>query len=394
MKTLYLECTMGAAGDMLMAALVELHPNPDEFIDRLNNIGIPHVRAEKTQVVKCGIQGTGINVRIHGHGEEEHIHEHHHRGIAEINDIVSSLGVSDKIKKDIMAVYDIIARAESKAHGQAVELIHFHEIGAMDAVADIAGVCMLLDELAPDRIVASHIHVGCGQVRCAHGVLPVPAPATAHILEGVPTYGGAVQGELCTPTGAALIRYFAHEFVKENCMTVSKIGYGMGKRRYYNDSGDEILSSVRAMMGERDRDDEVAVLSCNIDDMTGEQLGFATELLTASGALETYTTSVYTKKNRPGILLTVVCKISDKERLTRLIFKHTSTIGIREQNVGRYVLNRTSEIVHTKYGDVSVKKSQGYGVSKTKPEYEDLKRIALENDMSIAEVISAIKDEL
>lgn len=402
MKTLYLECSMGAAGDMLMSALSELIPNPDEFIEKLNNIGIPDVKIERKIITKCGIKGTGIDVLIHGHSEEhihehhgenshehhrEHSHEHHHHtGMKEITDIVQKLNVSDKVRQDIMAVYNLIAEAESCAHGCKVEHIHFHEVGSMDAIADIAGVCMLIEEIQPDKIAVSHIHVGSGQVKCAHGILPVPAPATAHILQGVPTYGGKVSGELCTPTGAALLKHFADEFTDEYHITADKIGYGIGKRSFYDKDGAEILSSVRAAIGEDNMTDKIIMLSCNIDDMTGEQVGYAFEKLFETGALDVYTTPICMKKNRTGILLSVLCSEKGKNDVIKQIFKYTTTIGIRETAVNRHILDRREEIAHTKYGDVRVKKSSGFGVSKRKIEYDDLKEIADKNNISISDI--------
>ncbi|HIW57721.1 MAG TPA: nickel pincer cofactor biosynthesis protein LarC [Firmicutes bacterium] len=430
MRTLYFECNMGAAGDMLMSALLEICPDPDGFIERLNNIGIPDVKVVRRNVLKCGIQGTGVDVLIGGVEEDEHMYElshehdhnrnrnhdhnndhehnrdhshiherdhehghghehggHSHTGMDEIRGVINGLGISDKIKADVLAVYNLIAEAESRAHGRSVEQIHFHEVGAMDAVADITGVCMLIDELKPDRIVTSKIHVGFGRVRCAHGLLPVPAPATAYILRGVPTYGGAVEGELCTPTGAALLKYFTDEFADLGAMSVSKIGYGMGKRSFYTEGGVEILSAVRVMLGEsEDKTDNVIMLSCNIDDMTGERAGFAVERILAGGALDAYTAPIYMKKGRPGILLTVICDERTKDDMVRLIFKHTTTLGIRELRVGRYVLSRSEEIVKTEYGDVRVKKSFGYGVTKLKAEDDDLKRLAVENDLAITDI--------
>lgn len=438
MRTLYFECNMGAAGDMLMSALLEICPDPDGFIERLNNIGIPDVKVVRRNVLKCGIQGTGVDVLIGGVEEDEHMYElahkhsrdhdhnhsydhshehsherdhehehgnehghdhdhehghghehggHSHTGMDEIRGVINGLGISDKIKADVIAVYNLIAEAESRAHGRSVEQIHFHEVGAMDAVADITGVCMLIDELKPDRIVTSKIHVGFGRVRCAHGLLPVPAPATAYILRGVPTYGGAVEGELCTPTGAALLKYFTDEFADLGAMSVSKIGYGMGKRSFYTEGGVEILSAVRVMLGEsEDKTDNVIMLSCNIDDMTGERAGFAVERILAGGALDAYTAPIYMKKGRPGILLTVICDERTKDDMVRLIFKHTTTLGIRELRVGRYVLSRSEEIVKTEYGDVRVKKSSGYGVTKLKAEDDDLKRLAVENDLAITDI--------
>lgn len=403
MKKLYLDCGMGAAGDMLTAALLELHPDPDGFVERLNGIGIPGVEIRRNTLTRCGIRGAGMSVlvngveedEIHEHGhdhehehEHEHEHHHHHRhtGMDEINKIIDGLKVSDKVKSDIRAVYGLIAAAESEAHGRPVEEIHFHEVGSMDAVADIAAVSMLMEELAPDRVEASPVHVGSGMVRCAHGILPVPAPATAHILRGVPTYGGEVRGELCTPTGAALLRHFADEFAASSAISAEKIGYGFGKRQFFASDGTEILSAVRAMLGEDGARDEVVILSCNIDDMTGEELGFAAERLMAAGARDVFTAPVYMKKGRPGSLLTVICDSGTKNVLVRQIFRHTATVGIREQTARRYILDRTVEVRRTPDGDVRVKKSTGYGVRREKPEFEDLKRIALEKDKSIGEI--------
>lgn len=256
MKILYFDCNMGAAGDMLTAALTELHPDPDGFMERLNAAGIPDVKIERKQVVKCGIKGAGIDVFVHGIEEDEHMHErhrhHHHRGPAEIQSIIDGLRVSDKVKSDISAVYNLIAEAESHVHGCPAEEIHFHEVGAMDAVADITAVCMLIEELAPDKIIASPIHAGCGHVKCAHGILPVPAPAAAYLLRNVPIYGGEISGELCTPTGAALLKHFTCEFTAKYSLRIGKIGYGMGKRTFFRKDGTEILSAVRAVMGEAD----------------------------------------------------------------------------------------------------------------------------------------------
>lgn len=396
MKTLYLECNMGAAGDMLMSALLELHENPSDFIERLNNIGIPKVKVIRNGVTKCGILGTGVSVLVDGAEEDEHTHEHHHEhhghthhhsGMDDIRAVINGLAISDKVKEDAINVYTLIADTESHAHGRPVSEIHFHEVGTMDAVADIVGVCMLLDELKPDKIISSRVHVGSGHVHCAHGVLPVPAPATAHILRGVPTYSGEIDGELCTPTGAALLKYFAEEFTDENSMISEKIGYGMGKKHFYDKHGNEILSCVRAVLGEiEDKKDEIVMLSCNIDDMTGEQIGFASERIADECALDVFTEPIYMKKNRPAVLLNVVCKSSDKERMVKLIFKHTTTIGIREANMNRYVLDREMKNVSTPYGEVRIKQSAGYGVKRTKAEYEDLKKIALENDIAISDI--------
>ena len=360
MKTLYIECNMGAAGDMLMSALLELHPNAEEFLNRLNKLGIPNVTVSKTASVKCGITGTHIDVNVNGEHEDEHMHDHHdhhhdhhhhhhHTGMHEIEHIIEHFDIPEKVRTDILAVYHLIAEAESHAHGCEIEQIHFHEVGQMDAVADITGVCMLINELGVDKIIASPIHVGCGQVQCAHGILPVPAPATAYILKDIPIYGGNVQGELCTPTGAALLAHFADEFGNMPVMRVSKIGYGMGAKDF------ETANCVRVMLGETESEaQQVLELKCNIDDMTAEEIGYATEQLLKLGAVDVFTVPIGMKKNRPGTLLSCICKTSDKETMVNAIFRYTSTIGIRQNICERYILDRTENTVKTKYGDVRV----------------------------------------
>ena len=310
MKTLYLDCGMGAAGDMLTAALLDLLPDKESFIAELNSLGIPGVMFSNTITAKCGIRGSHITVKVNGveeaeqlrsyehehrclhehahehvphhHHEHEHDHEHlyayehvhdhehphshehahdgehmhHHSGMHEIGHVVETLPVSEKVKSDIMAVYALIADAESRAHGVPVSEIHFHEVGTMDAIADITAVCLLMERLAPEQVVVSPVHVGCGHVRCAHGILPVPAPATALLLRNVPIYGGRIQGELCTPTGAALLKYFAARFGEMPVMRVSDIGYGMGKKDFAE------ANCVRALIGNTEDSCIVAAAPC------------------------------------------------------------------------------------------------------------------------------------
>ena len=422
MKILYLDCSMGAAGDMLSAALVELLPDPQSFVDRLNALGIPGVEFIREKSVKCGIAGTHMSVLVNGMEEDEYQHDHHHEGhdhhhhddhdhhhegdhhhhegddhhhddhhhhhsgMHDIEDITAHLDIEEDVRCDIMAVYQLIAEAESHVHGVPVSGIHFHEVGTMDAVADITAVCMLMKELSADEVVVSPVHVGSGQVRCAHGILPVPAPATAYILRDVPIYSENIRAELCTPTGAALLKHFASRFGEMPFMKTEAIGYGMGKKDF------EAANCVRAMLGKApDKTDEMVELSCNVDDMTAEAAAFGMEELFRAGALEVYTVPVGMKKSRPGLLLRVMCKRQDKEKMIRLIFKHTSTLGIRENIMNRYVLSRSSETVETPYGPVRVKKASGYGVEKSKFEYDDIARIAREQQMSIAEVNENIR---
>lgn len=414
MKTLYLDCSMGAAGDMLTAALTELLPDPDSFIDELNHLEIPGVQYSKEPAVKCGITGTHVHVLVNGEEEgghehhhhdhehehehhhhdhehehhhhdheheHEHGHEHHHSSLHDIEHIVSDLSVPEAVKADILAVYHLIAEAESHVHGVPVNQIHFHEVGTMDAVADVTAVCMLIRRIAPDEIVASPVHVGSGQVRCAHGILPVPAPATAYILQDIPMYSGDIKGELCTPTGAALLKHFVSRFGPMPAMRTIAIGYGMGTKDF------EAANCIRAMLGEtKDRTDIVLELSCNVDDMTAEEISFAMDRLFEAGAREVYTIPIGMKKSRPGILLRAMCLEEDREQVLKAMFRHTSTIGIRESSTRRYVLKRHIETMETPYGPVRCKISAGYGTERRKYEYDDLLKIAAEQNMTLKEV--------
>lgn len=425
MKTLYLDCGMGAAGDMLASALLELLPEQDSVIAELNALGIPDVEFIRETSAKCGITGTHLSVSVngteetedmhehhhehehnhrhehehhheheHGHSHEydcehehnhehehEHSHEHHHHsGMHQIEHIIRELHLPPKTEKDILAVYGLIAEAESHAHGVPVSDIHFHEVGTMDAVADITAVCILMDKLSPDEVIVSPIHVGSGQVKCAHGILPVPAPATAYILQDVPIYGSSVKSELCTPTGAALLKHFAARFGDMPVMKVKSIGYGMGKKDF------PAANCVRAMLGERTENNDVILeLSCNVDDMTAEAVGFAMERLFDGGALEVYTVPIGMKKSRPGILLRVICHEQNKDRLISLLFRHTTTLGVRETVSYRHILDRQLKTLDTPYGPVRVKNASGYGITRSKFEYDDLSRIAKEQGISIEE---------
>ena len=430
MKTLYLECSMGAAGDMLTAALLELTGDRKAFTDKMNAIGLPGVHVEAEAAVKCGITGTHMKVTVdgveeesadahvhtheehdhdhghphdhdhdhdHGHAhphEEEHEHSHdhghghhHHASVAEIDTMIDNLDVSDRVKADAKAVYALIADAESKVHGRPVSDIHFHEVGTLDAVADVVGVCLLMETLSPEQVIASPIHTGSGHVHCAHGILPVPAPATALILTGIPSYGGAVKGELCTPTGAALLKHFVSRFGDRPVMTVEAVGYGMGKKDF------EQANCVRAFLGESEGTrEQITRLECNLDDMTGEDIGFATEQLFAAGALEVYTQSVGMKKSRPGVLLSVICLPADADRLAETIMKHTTTLGVRRQDLSRYALRRKIETVDTDWGKVRVKRASGMGAAREKYEYDDLEALAKEHGVSLGEVREMIRN--
>lgn len=421
MKTLYLECGMGAAGDMLTAALLDLFKEPEQIIDKLNRIGIPKVKYVIEDSEKCGIKGMHVRVLVDGieeapadmdetfahkemndrmhndHIHNDHVHDHqpghhahHHSSMHDIENIIQGLDVNDNVKKNAVEVYKIIAEAESNVHGKIVDEIHFHEVGSLDAVADVVAVCYLIDGLNPDNIIASPVRMGYGHVHCAHGVLPVPAPATAFILQKMPVYAGELEGEFCTPTGAALLKHFVKEYGNMPVMSIENTGCGMGSKNF------PIANCLRAYIGENaysdgmyEKDkihDKIIELRCNLDDMAPEDIAYATELLMDEGACDVYTLNIQMKKNRPGIMLCCMCKQNEKEKFAGLIFKHTSTIGIREYECNRYILKRENIVIDTGYGKVQAKKSEGYGTKRIKAEYEDIARIAKETGLPISEV--------
>ena len=438
MKTLFLDLPMGAAGDMLSAALYELLNDNQkaELLNELNGAGIPGVQISAEKSVKCGITGTHFKVVVNGEEEEsldqhdenhehchehhheheheyheghehndehehehhhehehshehshdheyhhEHAHHHHHTSMAEIENLIDGLKLPQTVKTDIKEVYKLIAEAESHAHGVPVTDIHFHEVGTMDAVADITAVCLLMNKLGAQKICASPVNVGSGQVRCAHGILPVPAPATAFILKDVPIYSGTIKGEMCTPTGAALLKHFVGSFGNMPSIKMDAIGYGMGKKDF------EAANCVRAILGETDeKPEQILEFTCNLDDISAEKLAFAMEQLFDAGAIEVYTIPVVMKKSRSGHLLCIMCRESLKEKILQTIFKHTTTLGVRENRSNRYFLERQIQTLKTEFGDVRVKKAKGYGVERQKYEYEDLAAISRKTGLSIDEI--------
>ena len=406
MKTLYIECNMGAAGDMLTAALIELLPDPEAFLETMNAAGIPGLRMTRSDKVSCGIRGTHISVAIHGeeeisqdvhdhdhgchaHDHHHHEHDHHHAGIADVRAIINGLRLPDAVKRDTLEVYQLIAEAESGAHGCSADEAHFHEVGMLDAVTDVSAVCLLMHLLKPDRIVVSPLCTGYGRVRCAHGIVPVPAPATAHLLRGMPAYAGRIEGELLTPTGAALIRHFAQEFGYMPPMAVEAVGCGMGMKEF------EAANCVRVFLGEAGAGaDEVFELSCNLDDMTGEAIGFAMEQLMAEGALDAYLTPIQMKKGRPGVKLSCLCRPADRGRMEDMMLRHTATLGVRAQRFERRTLERCEERVRTPYGEIGVKVSRGSDFVRRKPEYEDAANAARAHGVPLAEVLKAAEGEI
>lgn len=375
MKTLYLECGMGAAGDMLMAALYELLPDKPDFLRSMNAL-IPGVQVSALSGESCGVTGTRIAVSVGGE-EEDHCQHQRHATPESISHILEHLSLPGDVKRHAQAVYAAIAQAEAQAHGCPVTEVHFHEVGALDAIADVAGVCYALELLKVEKIIVSPIHVGAGTVRCAHGILPVPAPATANLLAGAPIYGGEIQGELCTPTGAALLTHFAGEFGAMPPMTLLGVGCGLGGRVFSSPN------CLRAFLGETAAGGrgEILELVCNIDDMTGEALSFACGRLLELGALDVYTTPVYMKKGRMGQELTVLCNPSQEQAMARQILRLTTSNGLRVRACGKYFLTPGQEAVQTPWGTVAVKTGQGFGIRHQKAEYEDAAQLAREADI-------------
>lgn len=398
MNLLYFECNMGAAGDMLMGALYELLEKNEkrEYLSRMNHMGLPGIEIIPAAEQKCGIHGTHMRIFVHGaeegeyeafHQQGQHTHTpehtHSHTGYSDILHQISHLDLPEEVREHAAAIYRLIGEAEAKVHATTLEQIHFHEVGTLDALADVVGCCLLIHMLQPDQIMASPVHVGSGTVHCAHGILPVPAPAAAELLKQVPVYGGQIRGELCTPTGAAILKHFVSSFGSLPPMKIQKTGYGMGTKDFPQ------ANCVRVFRGiayEESKEDIILSLSCNLDDMTGEALGFATEQLLSRGALDVYTTPIGMKKGRPGQLLTCLCRPQEETAMTELIFRHTTTRGIRIQEFRRHVMSAGFQEQDTPYGKITLKKSEGYGVTRTKPEYDDLARIAREQDMSLEEV--------
>ena len=384
MRTLYLDCGMGASGDMLMAALSQLVPEGCMIGERIGALGLPGVRARLETVTSCGIEGRHISVTVNGEDEAEpHAHTHHghahheHRNLSDMFELIDGLTLPDAVKSDVKEVYSLLAGAEGEVHGREAGEVHFHEVGALDAVADIAGVCLLMRELGPERVVVSPVRVGYGSVKCAHGVLPVPAPATAVLLRGLPVYAGDIEGEMCTPTGAALLKHFATETGRMPEMRLEATGIGMGSRKY------AAVNCLRAFLGESGpQGGAVSELRCNLDDVTAEDLAFAQELLLERGALDVYTQAIGIKKGRAGVMLTCLCARARQEEFAQLILRHTPSLGLRVYWPERITLPRSEETLETDYGPVRIKRAAG----KSKPEYEDLARIARETGKTLAEL--------
>jgi len=389
MNILYADFGMGVAGDMFAGALLELAPDRDAALGRLNALGVPGVEFSAERVSRCGIAATRLSVKVHGE-EEGHCRGHHRhacgaRSLEDVLAVVDGLSADECVKESVEAVYRSIAAAESRAHGKPVGEIHFHEVGAMDAIADIAAVSELMRLLRPDEVVASPIHVGSGTVKCEHGELPVPAPATAFLLEGIPSYSdGTVRGELCTPTGAALARRFVTRFAPQPVMRISAVGHGAGSRdfpcanilRIFSGAADGFSGAVA----------NISKLEFEVDDMTGEEIAFAAERIFAAGAKDVSLSPVFMKKGRPGTRFTVVCRPEDCGAAVRSAFAETTTLGVRECGCVRHELARREEdVALPDGGSVRRKVASRPGREDSKFEADDIAAIARRDGISFFE---------
>lgn len=387
MKKLFIECDMGVSGDMLMAALWELIDDKDVVMKEIRRIGLPNTSIEFDKKMTCSVLCSHVRVLIGGEEEESH-HEHHHShmGLGDITQLISKLNLSEKLKKKVKKVYDIIAEAESIVHNLPVEQVHFHELGQLDALADITVCLFLLDKIGAEHIIVSPINVGSGTVTCAHGVMPVPAPATQRILLGIPYYKSDVNGELCTPTGAAIIKSIADEFSQMPVMVVDKTGCGAGNREFGR------ANCVRVFLSEDQKNDvdyrkeQISEVVCNIDDMTPEEISFAAEEIFNAGAVDVFTQPIYMKKSRPAFALTALCGGENVNSVVDAVFRHTSTLGVRVRTNDRYYLKREIKTVDTPVGKIRVKISSSGKTLKYKPEYDDISLAAIQNDMTLDEV--------
>jgi len=392
MKTLYLDCFAGIAGDMLVGALFELTPNQERFkaeLAKMTDLPLEDYGVSFEKGDKNGITGTYFRV---------HTHEHHaHRGLNDIESIIMSSGLSVRLKREILRAFALLAEAEAKVHGTTPDEIHFHEVGAIDSILDIVGAYVLLDQLGWPRVLCSTINVGSGTVKCAHGVLPVPAPATEILLRGLPVCSLGDPMERTTPTGALLARCMADAFCPFPQGTIIMSGYGLGTR------SSDLPNVVRAVLmdskespGENSVEhDRVTLLESNIDDMNPQDFELVLERLFAEGALDAWLEPIFMKKNRPGVKLCCICSPEISEALSVLILRDTTTQGIRKVAVDRSKLCYKIEEAATSFGPLRVKVAlMNNEPLRCTPEYDDLKRMAKEHGMSLPELRNRIAREI
>jgi pyridinium-3,5-bisthiocarboxylic acid mononucleotide nickel chelatase len=400
-RTLYLDCFAGASGDMLVGAMLDCGLDFELLRSELMKLGVEGYELSLKRVDRSGISASKFDVHLtaaahlHDHHHHEHSHGHHshshHRALSEIKKIISSSNLNEQVKGRAQTIFQRIGEAESKIHNIPIESVHFHEVGAIDSIVDIVGACVAFDALKIERIISSPLHVGSGTFQCAHGTYPVPGPATAELLKGVPIYSKDVEGELVTPTGAAIISTLAESYGPAPMMRIEKIGYGAGTRDY-----PKFPNALRAIIGELEEDADrtpttVTVIEANIDDLNAQVFGYLMEKALAAGALDIFYTPAQMKKNRPGVLLTLLCNPADRERMCDLIFRETTTLGVRYRNEKREILTREFVTVETEYGPIRIKVSRAKDgqVMNASPEFEDCRAAAEKNGVGLRDAQSA-----
>jgi pyridinium-3,5-bisthiocarboxylic acid mononucleotide nickel chelatase len=375
MRILYFDCPAGLSGDMALGALLDLGLDEAALRLELGKLRIGGEYAlEILKGAKCGIAGTAVRVHL---GNEAHPADHHdtghaHRKLQDIISLLDNSALQQEVKDKSIRMFNLLAQVEGKVHGIPAEEVAFHEVGAVDSIIDIVGTCVCMQMVKADRIVFSPLNTGSGRVKCEHGLLPVPAPATVELLKGVPCYSDGTMSELTTPTGALIARSFGDAYGPMPEMTIQKTGYGLGFKDF------AFPNAARAILGNAGADEALAVcvVECNIDDMTGEAAGYALEKLFEAGALDAFFTPVYMKKNRPAYKMTAVCSVGKRAEIERVLLSETTTLGVRTAEVQRATLLRHTEVVETQWGNVRVKIAEGPQGLKIAPEYEDCRSVA------------------
>lgn len=382
MKLAYFDCFSGISGDMTLGALVDAGCELAAIRGGLHGLSVPGWEISSEKVWKNGMSSTYVKVKTEDQSK--------HRSLSVILEILEKSKLDSGVRTRAAAIFQKLGEAEARVHDVPLEKIHFHEVGAVDAIVDIVGACIGFRELGIEKFACSPLNVGGGTAKMAHGVLPVPAPATANLLQGKPTYSNGVQSELVTPTGAAIVATLCDSFGPQPPMSITAIGYGAGTTDLESQP-----NVVRIMIGEAAEkvstglDEEISVIEANLDDMNPQIYGYFLERALAAGALDVYTTPVQMKKNRPGTLLTVLCKPQDASALMDMIFAETTTFGVRTHRAARRILPRELVTVRTDYGDVKVKVSRVDGkVLQVTPEFEDCRKLAVEKGVALQRVIS------
>lgn len=397
MKTLYFDCSSGISGNMTLGALLEIVGDEKYLLKKLKKLNIDGYKIEISKQVKNGITGTYVNVILehdehhhhhdhHHEGEHEHAHEHHHHEHRNLNDVYNIIDNSslDENTKDLAKrIFLRVAKAESKVHNKPLEEVHFHEVGAIDSIVDIVGTAILINKINPDKIISSVVNDGYGFIECAHGTMAVPVPATSEIFaaSNVKFRQIDIDTELVTPTGAAIIAELAEDFVTLPAMVTKKIGWGTGSKDL------KIPNVLKAYYGEiQEQNENLVVMETNIDDCSGEILGYTSEKLFENGALDVFYTPIFMKKNRPAYRLSVACRKEDMFKLQNIIFKETTTIGIRYRFESRTELVREFVEIDTRYGKIKAKKVTNNGETYVYPEYESMKELAEKNNITLKEL--------